>query len=90
MYSKTELQLKYGNKLTDKFKSTIGVRQDDNLSPTLFNLYINDLIQHIQRKTDTDPVIIGNHSFNILLYADDVVLLSRTSKGLQNCINTLK
>ena len=37
-YSKTELQLKYGNNLTQKFKSTIGGRQGDNLSPNLVQI----------------------------------------------------
>ena len=90
MYSKTNLSIKLGDKLTKTFPSTIGVRQGDNLSPTLFNLYINDLQQHLKNEENTDPVTIGTFTLNALLYADDVILLSTSSKGLQNCIRTLK
>ena len=34
-------------------------------------------------------VVIENNSYNILLYADDIVLLSETDKGLRNCLNIL-
>ena len=34
---------------TDWFSVLCGVRQGDNLSPTLFALYVNDLIQEIKR-----------------------------------------
>jgi len=90
MYSKIELQIKCGNQLTDKFASSVGVRQGDNLSPTLFNIYINDLIQCINKQSNTDPVTIGDKTLSLLLYADDVVIVSTSSTGLQNCINALK
>ena len=90
MYSKIDLRIKLGDNLTDTFASDIGVRQGDNLSPSLFNIYIDDLQKHIKEKSNTDPVTIGNYSLNSLFYADDIVLVSRTKKGLQNCIDALK
>lgn len=38
---------------------------------------------------NSDPVVIGDFSLNILLYADDIVLLSQSKKGLQNSLNAL-
>ena len=40
-------------------------------------------------KDNTDPVVIGDTSVNILLYADDIVLLSQSKVGLQNSLNIL-
>jgi hypothetical protein len=40
-------------------------------------------------KDNTDPVVIGDTSVNILLYADDIVLLSQSKEGLQNSLNIL-
>ena len=91
MYSKTKLCIRVNNnKLTDFFPSDIGVRQGDNLSPTLFNIFINDLVEAMKSTDRTDKVNIGNESINCLLYADDVVLMSTSNEGLQNSINTLK
>ncbi len=90
MYNNIELQIKIGDKLTDAFQSNIGVRQGDNLSPTLFKIFINDLVDRIKDTENTHPVEIGEYIINALLYADDIVLLSTTKEGLQNTINVLK
>ena len=90
MYSKTKLSVKTQNRLTNHFSSNIGVRQGDNLSPTLFNIYINDLALYINKQKQTDPVTVGSKPINCLMYADDVVLISTSKAGLQNCINCVK
>jgi ketosteroid isomerase-like protein len=36
-----------------------------------------------------DPVSLNSYDINCLMYADDVVMLSSTEKGLQNCVNKL-
>lgn len=33
------------------------------------------------------PVSLGNSKLNCLMYADDLVLLSETASGLQNCLD---
>ena len=43
MYSKTKLCVRLGDSHTKSFKSDIGVRQGDVLSPNLFKIFINDL-----------------------------------------------
>ena len=48
-----------------------------NLSPMLFNLFINDLIEHLQGGM-TEAVKMNGYSCNCLMYADDVLLLSET------------
>jgi hypothetical protein len=60
----------------------------DVLSPLLFNYFINNLVDDLN-KDNTDPVVIGDTSMNILLYADDIVLLSQSKEGLQNSLNLL-
>jgi hypothetical protein len=58
------------------------------LSPILFNLYINSIVDDLE-KAKTDPVIVGDVQVNSLLYADDIILLSSTQEGLQNSLNVL-
>ena len=38
----------------------------------------------------SDPIILSNGTkLNSLLYADDLIIISRSKIGLQNCLNTL-
>ena len=90
MYKNIQLCVKTQNKITNTFASHTGIRQGDNLSPTLFNLFINDVPQYISKQGQTDPVSIGDAHINCLMYADDVVLLSTSKTGLQKCINGIK
>ena len=74
---------------TNFFASNRAVRQGCILSPILFNLYLNEL-QRILESYDTDPVTLSNRlPLNCLLYADNLVLISRSAAGLQNQINLL-
>jgi hypothetical protein len=87
MYSQSMSCVKIGHKHTDMFPSRIGVRQGDILSPNLFKIFINDLPTEFDN--NCDPVTIFNKNISCLLYADDVVLLSKSKDGLQNCLNSL-
>ena len=73
---------------TQSFMSTNGVRQGDTLSPNLFKTFINDLPDIFDIRCH--GVDIGAYHLNCLLYADDVILLSQSKVGLQNCLKKLK
>ena len=88
MYMENTLRIRVKDKITDSFETNIGVRQGDNLSPDLFKIFINDLPNTFNE--DCSPVEIGNIKLNCLLYADDVVLLSDTKSGLDNCLSRLE
>ena len=67
---------------TDYFDCPIGVRQGDCLSPTLFAIFINDLAEEI--KASNVGLDLDSETFvNILLYADDIVLLAKDEHDLQ-------
>jgi exonuclease III len=88
MLSQSQLCVKVNNQFTPFFKSDIGVRQGDPLSANLFNISINKISSIFNEQCT--PVKLHNKHLNCLLYADDVVLLSKTKAGLQNCITLLK
>ena len=73
--------------VTPWFNASTGIRQGDSLSPTLFSIYINDLAKVLKEKHK--GVKFGDHNCCVLLYADDIALLSETSEELQAMINTV-
>ncbi len=88
MYSKSNMAVKVKGSLTASFSSMVGVRQGDVLSPNLFNLFMNDLPLSLN-KEEYDLINLHNEIIPCLLYADDLVLLSRTAHGLQNQLDHL-
>jgi len=59
------------------------------LSPTLFNIFINDIVKYVDE--GDSPIIEGSKGVNIpcLLYADDLALLSHSKTGLQKKLDRL-
>ncbi len=70
-----------GNHISSFFISLLGVRQGDNLSPTLFNIFVNDIPQIFDLKCD--PANFGDMSINCMMYADDLLILSESNLGPQ-------
>ena len=87
MYENNVLQIKTGSAmLSDKFLATVGVKQGDNLSPNISNLYLNEIVDAFKKEV-CDPVKLGSTNFNCLLYADDIILLSESEAGRQKCLD---
>jgi hypothetical protein len=88
MYSELQLCVSLSDGLSLPFRSTVGLKQGCNLSPLLFNIFINE-IPEIINSSNSDPPMLANMPVSSLLYADDLVLVSKSKIGLQNAINAL-
>ena len=80
IYSKTLSCIRLNSLLTDWFETESGVKQGDNLSPTLFSIYIDDLAKEI--KDLNLGLKVGDEIISILLYTDDMVLVSDNETNL--------
>ena len=66
----------------------MSVKQGCVFSPILFNLYIDKICSIFDQSCS--PVKINNTNLNCLLWADDLLLVSETAIGLQNCIDKMQ
>ncbi|VVC32495.1 Reverse transcriptase domain [Cinara cedri] len=70
-----------------------GVRQECNLSPTLFNLYIEQVLKDL-RYEDIKGIKIGGILVQMLQFAEDIAMIADSKenpeKMLQKMNNTLK
>jgi hypothetical protein len=86
MYNKTNISVKISpTERTETFKSEVGIKQGDNLSPTLFKIVLDDLPQTLSTK-QVYPVKLNDNELSCLMFADDIILISETAEGLQNAI----
>ena len=73
---------------TDPFKFQRGVFQGDPISPVIFLLVFNPILQELQRNSHKGYKL-GESEFVTLPYADDFCLISRDSRTHQNLINSI-
>ena len=89
MYSNDVACVKIADSITPSFIANQGVKQGCILSPTLFNIFLSD-IQAVFETEGCDPVIQGIRNISCIIWADDILLLSKTEGGLQTMLSSLK
>jgi hypothetical protein len=67
----------------------VGVKQGCPLSPTLFGIYIDKLEECLEKAGCVGPTLIGI-VINLLIYADDIILMERSPHDLENQLRILK
>ena len=88
MYSKLKCSVQMDGGISEYFETKVGLKQGCNLSPSLFNLFVNDIVRKLNNLDNAAPQLADN-KISCLLYADDLVLLSESKEGLQKSINEL-
>lgn len=79
-----------GSELTDYFECLQGLKQGCLCSPILFSYFINELANDIIRGGRNGIQLLPNQvELFLMLFADDLALMSSTVIGLQNQLNLL-
>jgi hypothetical protein len=90
MYSQDQACVSHPTEgLSSTFPCTIGVKQGCPLSPLLFGLYIDALDLRIDALAGDDGPDLAGTAVKLLLYADDLVLMSKSLRGLQKQLDEL-
>ena len=79
--------MRINNKLTNWFDCKSGVKQGDNVSPTLFSIFINDLVKEVN---DLNLGFdINGSQISLIIYADDIVMFAKSEDKLQQMLNVI-
>ena len=87
LYNDVKCSVRVNGILTDWFKVNVGLKQGCTLSPLLFNIYVNSLIEKVEN--EEIGIDVGSNKVSMLLYADDIVLLSESQGKLQKGLDVL-
>ena len=85
LYANVSYAVKVNSNLTSWFDISRGVKQGCKLSPTLFQIYINDLVEDINKLNC--GIQINGKTSSVLLFADDIALISRSEADLQRMLS---
>ena len=87
LYSQVSSCVKVNGKFSEWFDINCGVKQGCVLSPTLFSMFVNDLVGDI--KGLGKGVQCDVYSFTSLLYADDLVIIADKEEDLQAMLDVV-
>ena len=88
IYSRTANLIRINNLLSEEFVSLTGVKQGDNLSPTICGNFIDGLIKNLNATKlgiKIDPITVINN----FAYADDIVLIGKNAAELQKLLDVV-
>jgi hypothetical protein len=73
-YGNVKARVRVNDVESDWFETKVGVRQGDTLSPLLFNIFINGIVEMV--KEGGVGAALGDERVAILMFADDMVLFA--------------
>ena len=89
LYAHDSAAVRSSEGLSAIFRCLMGVKQGCPLSPTLFGLYVDGLEKHLLATLDIDAPTLRGVLVPLLLYADDLILMSTSAAGLQKQLDAL-
>jgi len=83
IYRNTKVRIKFDYGISVPICINKGVRQGCGLSPVLFNIYINKIIQEFKIVVKKGIQLNNRKLVNTILYADDQILMATSEDELQ-------
>ena len=90
MYLNDCSAIKQNGYVTETFNCRVGVKQGCMLSPTLFNLFLSDLPDDLNKAPVKEDISIKGVKMRGLLYADDLAIVAKTANDLQLLLRHLE
>ena len=91
MYKEVRMRVRIGNRISSAFLAEAGVKQGDNFSPLLFGIFIDQLEKFFtERCGEEEGIRIADNICRVILYADDLAIMSESPSGLQVMLRYLE
>ena len=90
LYVDQEATVRTGHGTTDQFQIGKGVYQSCILSPCLFNLYAEYIMQNAMLDETQAGIKIPGRNINNLRYADDTTLMAESEEELKSLLMKVK
>ena len=90
LYAGQEATVRTGHGTTDWFQIEKGIRQGCILSPCLFNLYAEYIMQNARLNEAQTGIKIARRNINNLRYADDTTLQAESEEALRSLLMKVK
>ena len=90
MYARQEATVRTRHGTTEWFQTEKGVHQGCILSPCLFNLYAEHIIQNAGLDEANAEIEIAARSINDLRHADDITLMAESKEELKSLLMKVK
>ena len=90
LYASQEATVRAGYRTTNSFQIERGVSQGCMLSPFLFNLYAEYIMQNPELDETQAGIEIARRNINNLRYADDTTLMAESKEELKSLLMKLK
>ena len=90
LFAGQEATVRTGHKTMDWLKIGKGVHQDYILSPYLFNLYSEYIMQNVRLDKAQAGIKIAMRNINNLRYADDTILMAESKEELKSLLMEVK
>ena len=90
LYAGQEATVRTGYGTTDWFQIGKGIHQGYILSPCLFDLYAEYIIQNARLDEEQAGIKISEKNINNLRYADDTTLMAESEEELKNLLMKAK
>ena len=88
LYRGVECEVRVGEVLSDPLEVTTGLRQGCVLSPLLFSLYINGMVEKLREAKVSARC--GEEQVPALLFADNMVILAEGEEELRRGLGVLE
>lgn len=80
LYKRSKIKIKIGGKVSEEFMVLKGLRQGCCISPTLFRIYVDTILDQWKRKCGGMGFQLNNINLFILQFADDQVIIAQIKR----------